>query len=97
MDAGTFKQAQQRGAGVVLRSMVPNAREVYALLVNNQVEDPESEGLDFKLLFRCVSYYLCMLACAAQAQTQLDHSAQNLMTHLFWLTSDHNLCKQDVP
>lgn len=50
--AGTFKQAQQRGAGVVLRSMVPNAREVYALLVNNQVEDPESEGLSFKLLFR---------------------------------------------
>lgn len=32
--------------------MVPNAREVYALVVNHQLEDPESEGLDFKLLYR---------------------------------------------
>jgi len=35
--------------------MVANAREVYALMVTHQLEDPESEGLDFKLLFRCVA------------------------------------------
>mmetsp|Transcript_1084 Transcript_1084/g.2452 ORF Transcript_1084/g.2452 Transcript_1084/m.2452 type:complete len:440 (-) Transcript_1084:410-1729(-) len=57
--AGTFQQARQRGAGAVLRSMVPNAREVFGLLVAHQLEDPESEGLDFKLLFRmCRERYL---------------------------------------
>ena len=37
---------------MVLRSMVANAREVYGLMVAHQLEDPETEGLDFKLLFR---------------------------------------------
>ncbi|KAJ9534815.1 hypothetical protein QJQ45_017297 [Haematococcus lacustris] len=49
---GAFQQARQRGAGAVLRSLVPNARDVFALLVDHQLDDPESEGLDFKLLFR---------------------------------------------
>jgi hypothetical protein len=31
---------------------VPQARDIYTLIVEHQADDPESEGLDFKLLFR---------------------------------------------
>jgi hypothetical protein len=53
--AGAFHQTRQRSAGAVLRSLVPAAQGVYTLIVEHQVDDPESEGLDFKLLYRWVT------------------------------------------
>lgn len=54
LSTGCLQKAVQRGAGTVLRSMVGNAREVFKVLAEYQLDDPTSEGADFKLLLRLV-------------------------------------------
>lgn len=50
--AGCFQSATRRGAATVLRSFVQNARKVFAVLAESQLDDPKAGGISFHTLFR---------------------------------------------
>lgn len=78
---GIRQTATQKSAETVLRSMVRNAREVFRVLAEHQLEDPEAGGASFTHLFRmCRERFLVSSEAALRAHLTeyVDHELVKL-------------------
>jgi len=78
--SGVTGESNERAALVVLRGLTPNARKIFKLLAEYQLENPEQQGLSFQDLYtECRDVML--------ASTEL--SLRNMLTQL----KDHQLIR----